>query len=74
MPANSGGDEVVVLRPGNEGAEEALKEDHVTPMDFTGKPMKSMVYLQAEGYEEDEVLEAWVGKAVDFTEGLPEKQ
>jgi hypothetical protein len=73
VPANSGGDEVVVLRLGNEGAEEALKEDHVTPMDFTGKPMKSMVYLQAEGYEEDEVLEAWVGKAVDFTEGLPKK-
>jgi TfoX/Sxy family transcriptional regulator of competence genes len=38
-------DEVVVLRLGNEGAEKALKEPFMTPMDFTGKPMKSMVYL-----------------------------
>ena len=50
-----------------------MKEDHVTPMDFTGRPMKSMVYLQAEGYEEDEALEAWIGKTVDFAELLPAK-
>lgn len=66
-------DEVVVVRLGNEGAEEALKEPYMTPMDFTGKPMKSMVYLHAEGYEDDAVLERWVGEGVAFAEGLPAK-
>ena len=66
-------DDTVMLRLGNEGAEEALKADHVTPMDFTGRPMRSMVYLHEEGYADDTALEEWVAKAVQFAEGLPRK-
>jgi hypothetical protein len=65
---------VVVLRLGNEGASEALKESCMTPMDFTGKPMKSMVYLHESGYEDDEILEQWVKTAAGFTGSLPEKR
>ena len=67
-------DDVVALRLGNAGAAEALKEPYVTPMDFTGKPMKSMVYLREEGWEDEEVLERWVGEGVAFAEGLPAKK
>lgn len=67
------GEEWVMLRLGNEGAAEALKEPHMAPMDFTGRTIKSMVYLKEDGYEDDAVLERWVSEAVAFAEGLPAK-
>jgi hypothetical protein len=42
-------------------------------MDFTGKPMKSMVYVQPEGYESDADLAQWVETAVRFAKTLPAK-
>jgi TfoX/Sxy family transcriptional regulator of competence genes len=66
-------DEVIVLRLGNEGAREALEEPYMSPMDFTGKPMKSMVYLDESGYEDDEVMERWIEQAVGFARSLPQK-
>lgn len=64
-------DNNVVLRLGNEGADVALEDPQVREMDFTGKPIRSMVYL--DGDVSDEVLEEWVAEAVAFTEMLPEK-
>ena len=63
----------VMLRLGPEGADEALKAPHAEPMDFTGKPMKSMVYLRPEGYEADADLERWVETAMRFAKTLPAK-
>lgn len=63
----------LMLRLGNEGAAEALKHPHARPMDFTGKPMKSMIYIVPEGIAEDEDLKAWVTKALDFAKTLPAK-
>lgn len=61
----------VVLRLGNEGADAALEDPNVSEMDFTGKPIRSMVYL--DGGVSDAELEEWVAEAVAFTETLPEK-
>ena len=63
----------IMLRLGPEGVEAALKEPHTAPMDFTGKPIKSMVYLRPEGYESDADLEKWVETAVRFAQTLPPK-
>jgi hypothetical protein len=62
-----------VLRLGPEGVQAALKQAHTEPMDFTGKPMKSMVYVQPEGYESDADLARWVETAVRFAKTLPPK-
>jgi hypothetical protein len=51
----------------------ALKQAHTEPMDFTGKPMKSMVYVRPEGYESDADLARWVETAVRFAKTLPAK-
>lgn len=61
----------VVLRLGNEGAGAALEDPNVSEMDFTRKPIRSLVYL--DGGVSDEVLEEWLAEAVAFTETLPEK-
>jgi TfoX/Sxy family transcriptional regulator of competence genes len=63
----------LMLRLGDEGAEAALDAEHTRPMDFTGKPMRSMVYVDAAGIETDEDLKSWVERAFDFARSLPPK-
>lgn len=54
-------------------AERALKEPNTRPMDFTGKPMKGMVYVDSTGTEADEDLAGWVEAGADFAASLPAK-
>ena len=48
--------ENLVVRTGPDGYEEALAEPYVRPMDFTGRPVKSMVFVGPEGCQSDEAL------------------
>ena len=54
----------LVLRLTPEQADMALRQPHTRPMDFTGKPMKSMIYVSPRGTDSDEALAAWVQSAV----------
>ena len=63
----------LMLRLGAEEAKAALKHPHARDMDFTGKPLKGFVYVDAEGYAEDEDLEHWIERAAAFAESLPAK-
>jgi TfoX/Sxy family transcriptional regulator of competence genes len=54
-------------------AEKALAEPHTRPMDFTGKPAKNMVYVDAQGTASDDELAAWVEAAADYATSLPPK-
>src|SRR5262245_20469577 len=63
----------LVLRRGEEGAADALREPYTRAMDFTGKPMKSMVYVAPEGYGPEMALWQWVKRAVAFASSLPAK-
>lgn len=66
-----GEDLMVRLDPSD--AEKALNEPHARPMDFTGKPMKGMVYVDCAGTEADEDLAGWVEAGADFATSLPPK-
>ncbi len=66
-----GDDLMVRLDPGD--AEAALREAHVRPMDFTGRPMKGMVFVEAEGTEAEDDLGGWVDAGADFAASLPPK-
>jgi len=63
----------LVLRLSLEAAASALREPHTRPMDFTGRPMKSMIYVDAHGTDLDEALEAWVSSAVALARNPPAK-
>jgi TfoX/Sxy family transcriptional regulator of competence genes len=54
-------------------AEVALAEPNTRPMDFTGKPMKGMVYVDPDGTTSDEDLGPWVDAGADFASSLPPK-
>jgi hypothetical protein len=65
------GDELM-LRLGADATQQALRHPHVRPMDFTGKPMKGMVYVEQEGLPGD-ALAHWLDKAAAFVRTLPPK-
>jgi len=64
------GDDLMV-RVGAERHAEALAQPHARPMDFTGRPMKGMVYVSPEGFADDAALGAWVERALAFVRTLP---
>ena len=63
----------LMLRLGPEGAAEALSEPHTREMDFTGRSIKSMIYVEPEGYQTEEALRRWVERAATFAASLPAK-
>lgn len=65
--------ETLMARVGLERYEDALALPQVRPMDFTGKPMKGYVYIDAPGIEDDAQLAAWVNWCAAFVATLPEK-
>ena len=66
------GDELMV-RVGPGRFQEALAEPHARPMDFTGRPMRGMVYVTPEGCRTDEALKRWVEQGLNFAATLPPK-
>lgn len=65
--------EKLMLRLGAEGAAAAMEEDHVGPMDFTGRPLKTMAFVEPGGTESNADLQKWIGKALAFAKTLPKK-
>lgn len=64
----------LVLRLGEDEASKALSEPHTGVMDFTGRPLKSMIYIRPAGYRSYDDLQAWINRAFDFVKTLPKKQ
>jgi TfoX/Sxy family transcriptional regulator of competence genes len=65
--------EALMLRLGEEGSAAALHTPHTRPMDFTGSPLKTMVYVDPPGFASDADLQAWVDQAAAFSATLPPK-
>ena len=63
----------LMVRIGYEAAQRALELDHVREMDFTGRPMKNMIFVQPAGLD-GPALERWVTAAADHARTLAPKQ
>ncbi|WP_078083923.1 TfoX/Sxy family protein [Microbulbifer mangrovi] len=63
--------EELMVRVGPENYQEALGERYTRPMDFTGRPLKGMVYVEEDAIAED--LDGWVTRGVEFAGSLPPK-
>ena len=55
----------LMVKVGAEAHEAALSRPHTRPMDFTGKPMRGMVYVDPEGTADDADLRFWIDRAVN---------
>ena len=63
----------LVLRLEPERAQKLLSRPHTRPMDFTGRPLKGFVFVEARGSRTDRQLRDWVSMARSFAHGLPRK-
>jgi len=61
----------LMVRLGPEAAERALRQPHVRPMDFTGRPSRGMVFVDTEGVRSEADLARWVAAATAFVTTLP---
>jgi len=65
--------ETLMLRVGANNYEDCLARSYTSEMDFTGKAMKGMVYVEPEGFETDADLAEWLNLCADFITSLPQK-
>jgi len=63
----------LMLRVGPETYEKAVTKQHARPMDFTGKPMKGMIYVATDGLKTKASLQKWVDLGAQFAGSLPPK-
>ena len=63
----------LVVRVGPDAYERALARPHVREMDFTGRPLKGLVYVDAGGVRTTKQLESWVNREIEFARSLPAK-
>jgi hypothetical protein len=64
----------LMLRLTPEAVTGALRLPHTRPMDFSGKPMKSMMFVGPAGSDSDEALHEWVDSALAFVLTLAPKK
>lgn len=65
--------DVLVVRVGADAYEAALGEPHARPCDFTGRPLKGMLMVDAPGWSNARRLAEWVERGVAFARSLPAK-
>jgi TfoX/Sxy family transcriptional regulator of competence genes len=57
--------ERLMVRIVSEKIDDALKMAFVSPMDFTGKPMKEFVFITENGFDTEEKLQNWVELGIE---------
>ncbi|HVQ59482.1 MAG TPA: TfoX/Sxy family protein [Solirubrobacterales bacterium] len=65
--------EDLMVRLEREDTEAAQAEEYVGPMEFTGRPMRGFITVDAAGIEDDASLGRWVDAGADLAESLPPK-
>lgn len=63
----------LMARVGKENHATALAAAHVRPMDFTGRTMKGMVFVDPPALVDDIALQDWVDRCVAFVQTLPKR-
>ncbi len=63
----------LMVRVGPDQYEYALKLKHARKMDFTGRPLKGMIFVNPEGYKTKVALTKWIERGLVFTRTLPKK-
>ena len=66
-------DDDLMVRVGPDAYERALAQPHAREMDFTGRPMRGIVYVGTQGTANKQALEKWIDRGLDFAGSLPPK-
>jgi hypothetical protein len=58
--------DLLMARIGPEAYEKAVLKPSVKPMDFTGRPMKGYIFVEADGIDLDSDLEYWIQYCLSY--------
>jgi TfoX/Sxy family transcriptional regulator of competence genes len=67
-------DATLMLRVGPERYAAALARPHAREMDFTGRPLKGMIYVDPPGIASAAALARWLDTALGFVQSQPAKK
>ena len=67
-------EDMLMVRVGPDKYEDALSQNYVKPMDFTGRPMKGYVYVEPSGFKTEKSLKKWIELGIAFVSTLPPKK
>lgn len=56
----------LVIRIPRDRFDEILKKPHVREMDFTGRTMKSLLYIEEKGFNTDKAMKQWLEIGLEF--------
>ena len=56
----------LMIRVADDEFDAVMREPHVRPMDFTGKPLKGFVYVSPSGFRTPAALRAWLARGERF--------
>ena len=65
--------EELMVRVGPDLYQSSLAQPHTREMEFTGKPLKGMVYVGTEGLATEHQLGQWVQRGLAYVSTLPAK-
>ena len=60
----------LMVRVGKLNYETLLILPGAKPMDFTGKPIRGLLFIEPDGYDSEDDLDFWVMKALEFNKLL----
>lgn len=63
----------LMVRVGPDTYDHLLTEPHARPMDFTGRPMRGFLFVEAAGTAKPSALRRWITRAVSHAESQPFK-
>ena len=61
----------LVLRVARGEYDEAISRPYARPMDFTGRPMRGLLYVSPAGFRSSRDLGAWIQRSLRFVASLP---
>ena len=64
----------LMVRVGKLPYKDLLSKKGSRKMDFTGKEMRGFLFIDPDGFDNDEDLDFWVEKALDFNQHLSNQQ
>jgi len=67
-------DDALMARVGPDAYPAALRQRHVRPMDFTGRPLKGYVFVQSPGCRTQAATAKWVERCLEFVRTLPARK
>jgi len=65
--------EDLMVRVGPDAYKKAIARPYAREMDFTGRPLKGMVYIGPAGLRTCKQLESWLARGLQFVKTLPAK-